>query len=140
MNPFQTRRGRRRAGTSTVEMAIVLPLLLMMLFGIGEFGIAFTRWQSLTNATREGARVGVVFRSPCNAGTVTTQIDNTIQTFAATSGITATITTNVTGACGGVGTPLNVTTSVPHNFVLLPGLAGLPSTINLNASSTMRNE
>ena len=133
-------RGRRQQGTSTVEMAVVLPLLLMLVFAIGEFGVAFTRWQSLTNATREGARVGVVFRVPCNAGTVTTQIRNTISTFAATSGLTSGITATVTGVCAGAGTPLTVATSAPYAFGLLPGLAGLASSINLNASTTMRNE
>jgi Flp pilus assembly protein TadG len=121
-------------------MAIVLPLLLMLVFGIAEFGIAFTQWQSLTNATREGARVGVVFRSPCNAGTVTTLVQNTVATFAASSGLTGTVSTTVTGACGGVGTPLTVTTSVPFNYATLSAIAGLAPTVNLNASSTMRNE
>ena len=65
---------RYEAGTSVVEMAIVLPLLLLLVFGIGEFGVAFTRWNSLTNAVREGAREGVVFRTPCNAAAVTTLI------------------------------------------------------------------
>ncbi len=59
---------RRQAGTSVVEMAIVLPLLLVVIFAIGDFGIAYTHWNSLTNAAREGARTGVVFRAPCNAG------------------------------------------------------------------------
>lgn len=133
-------RSHRLSGTSTVEMAIVLPLLLMLTFAIGEFSIAFTRSQTLTNATREGARTGVVFRNPCVAGTVTTQIQNTIATFAASAGITSGITTTATGVCAGTGAPLTVVTSVPFTFALMPGLAGLVRNINLGASSTMRNE
>ena len=47
---------RSKAGTTIVEATIVLPLMLMLIFGIVEFGISFTRWNSLTNAVREGAR------------------------------------------------------------------------------------
>ena len=60
------RKRRAQAGTTVVEAAFVFPLMLLLLFGIGEFGIAFTQWNSLTNAAREGARMGVVFRSPCD--------------------------------------------------------------------------
>jgi len=35
-----------------VEMAIVLPLLLTLMFAIGEFGIMFTQYQTLINAAR----------------------------------------------------------------------------------------
>ena len=133
--------GRKtQRGTSTVEMAIVLPLLLMLVFGIGEFGIAFTQKQALTNATREGARAGVVFRVPCNAGTVTTQVRNTINTIGAATGVTGTITSTITGACGGTGTPLTVTTTVPYTFGALSGLAGWAPTVTLGATSRMRNE
>ena len=138
----RTARARRfEAGTSIVEATIVLPLLLMLVFGIAEFGISFTRWNSLTNAVREGARTGVVFRSPCVAGTVTTLIRTTVANFAESSGIDrASITTSVTGACGGTGTQLTVTATAPYTYVALAALAGLAPTANLNARSVMRNE
>ena len=40
-----------------IEMALTLPLLLLLSVGVFEFGRAFQTWQVLTNATREGARV-----------------------------------------------------------------------------------
>ena len=93
------RRRRRESGTSVVEMAFVLPLLLLLVFAVGDFGIAYTRWNSLTNAVREGARTGVVFRAPCNAGTVTTEVQNTVATFAASSGLDgASIVAELSGA------------------------------------------
>ena len=64
------RKRRSEVGTTIVEATIVLPLMLMLTFGIAEFGISFTRWNSLTNAVREGARTGVVFRTPCTQGAV----------------------------------------------------------------------
>jgi Flp pilus assembly protein TadG len=129
------------AGTSTVEAVIVLPLMLMLMFGIAEFGISFTRWNSLTNAVREGARVGVVFRSPCDAGPVTSLIETTVSDFADSSGIdVASINTAVTGACAGSGTQLTVAASVPYDFVALSALAGLAPSVNLSARTVMRNE
>ena len=135
------RKRRAEAGTSIVEAAIVLPLMLMLLFAITEFGISYTRWNSLTNAVREGARTGVVFRSPCNAGTVTTLIETTVSNFADSSGIDpANITTTVDGVCTGTGTPLTVTAIVPYNYIALSSLAGLAPSTDLSARTVMRNE
>lgn len=132
---------RYRSGTSVVEMAIVLPLLLLLLFGIGEFGVAFTRWNSLTNAVREGARMGVVFRSPCVQGTVENEIETTISDFADSSGLDgASISATIVGACAGTGTQLSVTASAPYTYIALSALGGLAPTTDLEARTVMRNE
>ncbi len=43
-----------------VEFALVLPLFLVVMFIIADFGVGFSRWLVLTNSTREGAREGTV--------------------------------------------------------------------------------
>jgi Flp pilus assembly protein TadG len=43
-------------GATAVEMAIVLPILFLLLFGIIEFGFIFNRWITVTHAAREGVR------------------------------------------------------------------------------------
>ena len=43
-----------------VEFALVLPLMLIVLFMVVDFGVGLTRWISVTNAAREGARCGAV--------------------------------------------------------------------------------
>ena len=135
------RRPHSEDGTSVVEMAFVLPLLLLLVFAIGDFGIAYTRWNSLTNAVREGARAGVVFRNPCNAATVTTEIQNTVANFAASSGLDgASIVTTAGNVCAGTGTQLTVTGTAPYNYIAMAALAGLAPTINLSARTVMRNE
>ena len=48
------------AGTATVELALVAPLLLILLMGIVEFGLLFEDYIILRNAAREGARSGAV--------------------------------------------------------------------------------
>jgi Flp pilus assembly protein TadG len=45
---------------SMVEFAIVAPLLFLIVFGIIDFGRAFFLYNNLTNAARDGARVGAV--------------------------------------------------------------------------------
>lgn len=47
----------RERGATAVEMAILLPVLLLLLLGIMEFGRAFNAQVTLTNAAREGVRV-----------------------------------------------------------------------------------
>ena len=44
-------------GAEVIEFAIVLPLLLLVIFGIVDFGFLFQRYVVLTNAAMEGARV-----------------------------------------------------------------------------------
>lgn len=49
-----------RRGVAVVEMAVVTPLLLLIMFGIIEFGWVFMIQETLTNATREAARVAAL--------------------------------------------------------------------------------
>ncbi len=51
---------RRDEGASAVEFALVVPLLIMIVFGIIAFGIVLAQQQALSNAAREGARYGAV--------------------------------------------------------------------------------
>ena len=135
------RKRRTQAGTSVVEATIVFPLMLLLVFGIGEFGISYTRWNSLTNAVREGARAGVVFRTPCDVGPITTLIETTVSNFASSSGIDPdTIKTTATGVCTGTGTQLTVTSTVPYDYIALDALAGLAPSTALSARTVMRNE
>lgn len=53
-------RSARRRGAAVVELAIVSPVLLAMLFGIIEFGWMFTVRHTMVNAAREGARLGIL--------------------------------------------------------------------------------
>src|SRR3990172_5805826 len=74
-------RGRR--GQSLVEFSLVLPVLLIMVFGIIDFGLGLRSYISLTNATREGARFAAVgnpagsFPSQCDGTTTPTVIGRT---------------------------------------------------------------
>lgn len=54
------RRGKGEGGQSLVEFALVLPIFLLVLFAIVDFGMAFHAWITVTNSAREGARLGAV--------------------------------------------------------------------------------
>jgi len=50
----------REDGASLVEFAVVLPLLILLVFGIMEAGWLFAQHVEIRNAAREGARLAVV--------------------------------------------------------------------------------
>jgi len=54
---------QNESGAAAVEFALVLPILVMLLFGIIQFGTAFNQKQGLHAAAREGARVGSISTS-----------------------------------------------------------------------------
>jgi Flp pilus assembly protein TadG len=65
---FQRRLFAEAMGSQIVEFAVALPLLLVMVIGILDFGGAFNLKQKLINVTREAARVG--------AGQATSDLSN----------------------------------------------------------------
>lgn len=61
-------RGSREDGVVAVEFAIIFPLLMLILFGVFEFGVAWSQWQVYQGAAREGARCAAVQAAEANAG------------------------------------------------------------------------
>jgi Flp pilus assembly protein TadG len=143
------RRGRSERGAALLEMALTLPLLLLVCVGILEFGRAYQTWQVLTNAAREGARIAVL------PGTTTADIENRVQTYLTAGqlpnagGASVVIDKNVSISIGtGTATASQITVNYPFDFVVLDPIAklatgqgdGVASTLNMAASATMRNE
>ncbi len=58
--PARSPRARTDEGAAAVEFALVVPLLLVLVFGIIDFGILFGQNLSLNNAARDSSRFGVV--------------------------------------------------------------------------------
>lgn len=54
-----SRASRSERGTSVLEFALVLPVLLAFILGIAEFGSMFFVWTTIDKASTQGARVGV---------------------------------------------------------------------------------
>jgi Flp pilus assembly protein TadG len=57
---YLTRKLSNKDGNAIIEFALILPLLLLVVFGVTEFGRAIMVTNSLNTASREGARLAVV--------------------------------------------------------------------------------
>lgn len=51
---------RNESGQSLVEFALILPLILLILMGILEFGVMLNTYLTINHATKEGARLGAL--------------------------------------------------------------------------------
>jgi Flp pilus assembly protein TadG len=116
-----------------VEMAVVTPLLLAILFGIIEFGWLFTVQHTLVNAAREGARTGVL--EGMDAGDVTAVVRN----YLSPMGLGESVTITVTEATPDDPTVI-VDLSVPRADVSLVGSFFGFTTGELDARCVMRKE
>ncbi len=127
---------RNRRGAAAVEFAVVSPVFFLLVFGMIEYGRMVMVQQLLTNAAREGARVGVLDNS--TAGEVTTAVTNYLTAAKINSPTIACNPTNPSSA--GYGQPVTVTVSVPFSQVSwLPSPMFLGGT-TMTAQSAMRRE
>jgi len=126
-------------------MAMVLPLLLLLFGGIVDFGLMFQRYEVLTNAAREGARIAVLpgyTDETVIQGRVAEYITEGLGAAPAGGALTTTVERNVPiGTFQGV----RVTVTLDSTFIILGPIMSLFSggdwtTITLTAVSTMRCE
>ena len=68
---------RQQDGAAAIEFALLLPLLVMLVFGISEFGTAYNRSQGMQAAVREGARFAST--GDVASSTVAARVRNTLQ-------------------------------------------------------------
>ena len=126
-------------GVAAVEFALLLPVLIMVLFGIIEFGIALSRQQVLDTASREGARLGIRQVVPWPTAADIQAQARRVFTQAGVTGVVPTIA--VTGAGGPSGTDLIVTVSAPYGFYVMANvIPALSGTVTLRSRTLMRHE
>jgi uncharacterized protein (UPF0333 family) len=102
-------------GAILAEFALVLPVLLVVLFGIIEFGFAFSRSQSITAAAREAGRLASL------SSTTTADISSRVDTTLAGTSLDAppTVTVIPAGGCAGrEGESVTVLVSAPHRITI----------------------
>jgi len=150
-----SRRGAgEESGVALVEFALVAPLLLVLLFGMLDFGRAFNYWIDTTHLANEGARWAVVNSVPSPSGTMQTYLRSRANTEELRAGGTTAVPDalvvcitylnkdgSVNPGAVAVGDPVRVTTSVTYHWIPFLGdhLGGLTST-KVASTSTMRLE
>ena len=125
--------GARDRGATAVEFALLLPVLLLLVFGIIDLGRALNAQITLTQAAREGARLAAL--SQANV------VSRTQAAATGLSGVTVTVT-----ACpsGGATADATVQVSYPFTFATplgaiarLLGGSGPGSSLTLTATGVM---
>jgi Flp pilus assembly protein TadG len=140
-------------GQALVEFALVLPILLLILLGILEFGIIFYNKAMVTNASREGARAGITFRTtgepavynPLSEAEILAVVREYLKTRIINFGTSTDVTidpsptTGTSPKYGGTGS-VNVVVHYNHTFLVLPNFVGLGNSIELTGQTIMRLE
>ena len=131
-----------------LEMALTIPMLLLVCVGIFEFGRAYQTWQIMTNAAREGARLAVL--PSANEAAVKQRVKDYLKAGQLGAYASATVTLDPTADINiGTGTANAsiVTVQYPFKFAVLGPIAKLvdPSSsfgtaMTLKTSAEMRNE
>ncbi len=81
---------RKKRGTAMVEMAFALPLLIIMLFGVMEFGRLFVEWQIVQSSARSGARSASLYRAACVPAAVRSEVTATVTAVLSANSLTKT--------------------------------------------------
>lgn len=104
------RKGEKDRGAVAAEFALILPLIVLLIFGMIQMGIAYQRQEAVNAAAREGARIASLPTSTvamaCN------RVTNSLSasTFDTTPSCT------VAGDCSGTSESVTVTVSVPNEI------------------------
>ena len=127
-------------GAVAAEFALLLPLLLIILFGIMEFGMIMYGREIVTNAAREGARAGIVQGPPKRTGGEIIAIATNYLTGTGVNPGDVTFTS----AGEGLANPntLTVTATYSYSFLVpvIPVLVGIPNPLIIPLQVVMRHE
>lgn len=130
-------------GVSAIEFAIVLPVLVVLLFGFIEFSILLYDKAMLTNASREGARAGIVYSdpNPITDADITAVVDNYCASHLISFGTGSAVNTAISRTVESFGNALTVTVTYRYDFLVLPNfVTSLVGGVNLGAETVMRLE
>ena len=136
---FRRSRVHGERGQSLAELALVLPIFLILVFAIVDFGMGFHAWITVTNSAREGARVGAV---RADSATIEDRVRDTSSSLDQ-----AKLSVAVTNAQGDPGE--SVIVDVDYSYDLITPLAGMVAfvsgdtigpTLNFSSSADMRLE
>ncbi len=127
-------RMKKNKGQSLVETALILPVLLLLLTGIIDFGLLFNSYLVVSNASREGARQAAV-------GKTDTQIRSAAANAAASlDSDRLEILITPGEAARNTGNSVTVTVSYGYSMITPVIAAFFPDNFDIETSTTMRCE
>lgn len=126
---------KRRRGLETVEAAVILPIVLLLTFGVLKYGWLFLKYQQITNAARHLARVAI------RPGDRLDEMQDEFGYLMEDANITGADYSPQDGANVGVGNSVTVEVWVSVGDVdILPMRGLIPTPDELRASVTMQKE
>lgn len=127
---------REQRGQTVTEFALVLPLLMLVLLAILQFGVLFRDYLAVTDAVRAGARKGAVSRHVTTLGGPEKACEDAVKKAATDLNVADNLTVDCVSTWG-PGDDLKVTATYPFDISLL-GKAVKSG--NLSSSTTERVE
>jgi hypothetical protein len=145
----------RESGAALIEFVLVLPLVLLLLFGMIDFGKAFSYWNDETHLANEAARYAVVNKNPFGPGSLEAAVKDQAGSGELKNGcdgcsirspgvtisfcfvrkLSDGVTPDTT-----VGAPLRATVAADYHWLAYLVGQGLPLTSGMTATATMRVE
>jgi Flp pilus assembly protein TadG len=117
---------KKERGQSMVEFVLVVPIFLVLVFGIVDFGMGIHAWLTITSASREGARIGSVSASAAEieakVRSNTTSLDQSQLTV---------VTTNAQGTSGD-----SVVVDVDYHYDFITPLSSVLNLVGGSAIGT----
>ncbi len=135
------RRRKERRGQTLVEMALILPIFLLILMGIFDFGRAVYAYNTVANAARQAVRLAIVDQEP-------SKIQDLAAQHASSLGIDpSTVTIRFVNPDRSSGPPCDVTpvlngclveVTVPYTYTAAtPIIGNIVGNINISATSRL---
>jgi hypothetical protein len=150
MRPNRACGAGEESGVAIIEFALVVPILLVILLGVLDFGKAFNYWIDETHLASSGARLAIVNASPgtCPGGGTATNLQHYIQCQADTRELRnggastdgAQVCISFPSGTHLVGDPVRVTVSADYSWLPLIGDKIDRASANIVGEATMRLE
>jgi Flp pilus assembly protein TadG len=133
---------RDQKGVAAVEFALILLPLVLLIFGAIEFTTALYDKAVITNASREGARAGIVYDDPRRSNSdIVDAVSRYCSDNMISLGGNSDISTQIIRGGDTAGDPLTVRVTYTYNFLVLPNfITSLAPGITMEAETVMRME
>jgi Flp pilus assembly protein TadG len=148
LNILRPRRARLSSenGAEIIELVLVTPIFALIIAAMFDFGFLFRNWEIVTNAAREGARIGVLPDYVCDG--TTTDVKDRVDDYMTGSGVTGAYTVNVNtqamdtaaGTFNACVVRVELTQPLPSLSVISALTGGTFGDVPVRSSAVMRTE